>query len=445
MSLKRYRAWWMLLCCLPACLMAAEAPYAFRLDNGLRVVIQQDARAPMVMTQVWYRVGSADEPVGLTGISHLLEHMMFKGTAKVPAGEFSRLVAHVGGDDNAYTTDEFTVYFQEHLANRLPMALELEADRMHNLQVSEEELQRERQVVIEERRWRTDDRPQSKAYERFKLLLYPSSSQRVPTIGWMQDLDNITLADVQAWYSRWYAPNNATLVIVGQVDVAAAEAAVRQYFAAIPARPLPERKPTQEFDAYGERLLTLSLDAPTANLFMGFNWPSLQSTRGADDAIGLSVLAAVLDGGMSARLERSLVRSGRIMAVSSSYDLLAAGDTALFISAVPATGQDLLDLRDALLAELQRVVSEPPTAEELSRVQATLMAQRYFAQDSLSEQARWLGQLASLGLPLNWLSTYRQRVSEVTSEQVSALAKRYLSRERLAVALLPAKVAEVSP
>lgn len=443
MSARRYRLHltllWAAVLSWPAMLWAAQTPVTFTLDNGLRVVVQPDHRAPMVMTQMWYLAGSADEPAGLTGISHFLEHMMFKGTQKVPVGEFSRLIAHFGGDDNAYTTDNYTVYFQEHVASRLPLALELEADRMQNLVLRADELERERQVVMEERRWRTDDRPQSKAYERFQLQLFPSSTQRTPTVGWMGDLERISIDDMRAWYQRWYVPNNAVLVIVGHVELKQVEQWVRQYFSAIPARPLSPRTPPREFNDYGERLVKLNLKAPTASLFMGFNWPSLTSAEGAGDAIGLSLLSAILDGGMSARLERNLVRTGKVMAVSSGYDPLAFGDTALFINAVPAAGQPLEALSSLILAELQRVADEPPTKAELARVQANLLAQRYFAQDSLSEQARWLGVLTALSLPLDWLTTYEQRLQAISPEQISDLARRYLQRERMAVVLLPAQ------
>ena len=196
---------------------AAPAPVSFVLANGLRVIVQEDHRAPVVLTQVWYRVGSADEPPGLTGISHVLEHMMFKGTPTVPVGEFSRLVAYAGGDDNAYTNDNFTVYFQQHLADRLPLALELEADRMRNLTLDADEFARELKVVMEERRLRTDDNPQALAMERFQTLALLSSPERNPTIGWMRDLERLTIDDVRAWYKQWYMPANATLIVVGDV------------------------------------------------------------------------------------------------------------------------------------------------------------------------------------------------------------------------------------
>lgn len=411
-------------------------PASFVLGNGLRVVVQEDHRAPVIVTQVWYQVGSVDEPPGLTGISHVLEHMMFKGTSKVPVGEFSRLVAHFGGDDNAFTSDNHTFYQQSHVADRLALALELEADRMANLRFDAAEFASELRVVMEERRLRTDDNPQALAFERFKAAAYPSSPARTPIIGWMRDLEALTLADVRDWYARWYAPNNAVLVVVGDVTLAQVRQQVEKYFAAIPARSLPRRAAIRELPEPGERSLTLRLAGQVPVLYLGFNLPSAGSLQGSEDAYALRLLAGVLDEGVSARLERRVVRSGKAAGIRSSYDLLARGDTLLTLTAVPAEGQALSELRTAILDEVWRLRDELVTPEEIQRVLANVLAQEVFSRDEIEDQARQLGQLASSGMPLTLPAEAAARLRAVTPEQLRAVAQRYLKPERLTTLFL---------
>ena len=222
-------------------LLCASAPHAggavheYRLDNGLKLIVKEDHRAPVMVSQVWYRVGSGYESDGVTGVSHVLEHMMFKGTDKHAPGEFSRIIAENGGQENAFTSQDYTAYFQRMEAGRLPVSFELEADRMRNIKLSEEEFRKEIKVVMEERRMRTDDKPTAQTFEQFAATAYTTSSYRIPTIGWMNDLENMTLADLQQWYRRWYAPNNAILVVVGDVDPEAVLAQAKKHFG--PLRP----------------------------------------------------------------------------------------------------------------------------------------------------------------------------------------------------------------
>ncbi len=415
---------------------AAPAPASFALANGLRVIVQEDHRAPVVLTQMWYRVGSSDEPPGLTGISHVLEHMMFKGTPTVPVGEFSRLVAYAGGDDNAYTNDNFTVYFQQHLADRLPLALELEADRMRNLTLNADEFARELKVVMEERRLRTDDNPQALAMERFQALALLSSPERTPTIGWMRDLERLTVEDARAWYRQWYVPSNATLIVVGDVSLAQVRSLVEQYFAGLPTQAVPRRAAIRELEIPGERTLTMTLPGQVPALYLGFNLPSLASARSPDDAYALQLLAGVLDGGISARLERDVVRKSQAAAIGSNYDMLARGDTLLTITAMPAAGQSLPDLRAAILKSVYALRDELVGADELKRVMANVRAQAVYARDDLDDQAQQLGRLDALGLPLNWDDGVPAKLQAITPTQLREVARRYLQPERLATLYL---------
>lgn len=423
---------------------AQAAPVRFQLDNGLRVIVQEDRRAPVVITQLWYRVGSADESPGRTGLSHMLEHLMFKGTPQVPAGEFSRLVAHVGGDDNAFTTDEYTVYYQQHVADRLELAIALEADRMRNLRIDPAEFASELQVVMEERRLRTDDNPQALALERFQSVANVVNPERIPTIGWMTDLQGLTVDDARDWYRRWYAPGNATLVVVGAVTPAEVEALARKHFGALPAQAVPRRAAIRELPEPGERELRLQLPGQVPALYLAWNWPGLASAAKPEDAYGLRLLAGILDEGLSARLEKHLVRSGKAVAVRSGYDMLARGDTLFTITAVPAGEGSLEDLRAAVLAETGALTSELVPQAEISRVLANIVASNVYDRDDISAQAQLLGQLDANDLPLDWADTLPARLAAVTPAQLQALAKRYLVPARMTSLLLTVKP-EVQP
>lgn len=436
------RAWqWLAGLLLAGAELSVQAAPAVRatLDNGLRVIVQPDRRAPVVITQVWYRVGSADEGPGQTGISHVLEHLMFKGTPRVPAGEFSRLVSYFGGDDNAFTTDQVTVYYQQHVADRVELALALEADRMAQPRLDAADFASELQVVIEERRLRTDDNPQALAMERFQAIANVVSSERTPTIGWPNDLAALTIEDARAWHARWYAPNNATLVVAGDVDPQAVIALAKRHFGPLKARPLPRRVTLRELPEPGQREVRLQLPGQVPALYLGWNWPGLASAERPEDAYALRLLAGILDEGLSARLEQALVRTSKAAAIRSSYDMLSRGDTLFTVTAVPAGGSSLEALREAILAEVSRLRDQPPAPEEIARVLANVVAQQVFSRDDVSDQARLLGQLDAAGLPGDWADTLADRLAAVTPEQVQAAARRYLVPARMTSLLLDLK------
>ena len=403
------------------------------LDNGLKIVVRPDHRAPVVMTQVWYKVGSVDEPIDQTGLSHALEHMMFKGTAKVPNGELSRIVSKFGGSQNAFTSNHFTGYYQLYPANRLALALELEADRMKNLILTAEDFTPEMQVIKEERRQRTDDNPQARAHEKFRMLAFPTSSSRYPVIGHMDSLERMPLDALKIWYQTWYHPNNAVVVIVGDVQPAQAIAEVKRYFAEIPAGTVPKRVNTAERQQFGQRHLELTLPIQVPSLMMAFNVPTLGSgtpDSAAHDAYALALLAAVLDGGLSARLEQRLVREQRILtAVSSGYNPFERGSGLFSVSAIPADGQTHQSAQMAILNEIERLKTEPITADELARVKAGYLADLIYNQDSISSQARWIGSLEVAGLDHRLLDQLPERLSQISVTQLQDAAKRYLVAE----------------
>lgn len=362
---------------------------------------------------------------------------MFQGTAKHPAGEFSRLVAAAGGRENAFTGRDYTAYYQLLAKDRLPVSFALEADRMRNLSLKASAFKREIQVIMEERRLRTEDDPQALTYERFNAAAFISSPYHHPVIGWMDDLRHLRVEDLRAWYRRWYVPGNATVVVVGDVDPAAVRRLARRYFGALPAGdPLPA-KPRRELAARGLRRVTVRVPAQLPYLLLGYQVPVLRTAADPDDAYALEVLAGVLDGGSGARLARRLVRGAQVAAsTSAGYDLYARRTDLLVLEATPARGRDVHELERALRAEVRRLRERPVTAAELERVKAQVVARRVFEQDSVFYQAMQLGRVVTAGLDPGVLDEYVARVRAVTPARIQAVARRYLTADRLTVAVL---------
>ena len=311
---------------LPLMASAAEPQptHEYTLDNGLKVVVREDHRAPVVVSQLWYKVGSSYETPGLTGLSHALEHMMFKGSRKLGPGQASLVLRDLGAEENAFTTDDYTAYYQVLARDRLPVALELEADRMAHLALPADQFKSEIEVIKEERRLRTEDKPSALAFERFKAAAYPASGYRTPTIGWMADLQRMTIDDLRHWYQAWYAPNNATLVVVGDVTGDEVKALAQKYFGEIPRRDLPAARKPLELAEPGERRLKLHVRTQLPSLIMGFNVPTLGSSNDARSINALRLISAILDGGYSARLSARLERGEEIVAGASTMRSPAA-------------------------------------------------------------------------------------------------------------------------
>lgn len=427
----------LLLTGLVLTVQAAPPVREFKLDNGLKLLVQEDHRAPVVVSQVWYRVGSSYEPVGLTGISHLLEHMMFRGTPTVGPGEFSRLIAANGGSDNAFTGRDYTAYFQKLAKDRLEVSFRLEADRMRHLLLAEEVVAKELQVVIEERRLRTDDAPESLAYEQFNASAFLTSPYRQPIIGWLGDLKGLNAADLRNWYQQWYAPNNATLVVVGDVDPEQVLALAKTHFGPLPARDLAKPQLTAEPAQLGERRLVIKVPAELPYLLLGYKVPVLKTASEPWEAYALEVLAGVLGSGDSARLNRQLVRGNQVAAsVGVSYGLESRLDELFTLAANPTPGRNLVELEQALRTEVQQLRDTLVSPAELARVTAQVIAADVYQRDSVFYQAMRLGQLETVGLGWQALDDYVQRVQAVTPEQIREVARKYLVDDRLTVAVL---------
>ncbi|MCX7089570.1 MAG: pitrilysin family protein [Methylococcales bacterium] len=424
--------------CLPFLAHSADVKVQEQvLTNGLKVLVKEDHRSPVVVSQVWYKVGSSYEPGGITGSSHMLEHMMFKGTDKHPAGEFSRIIAENGGDENAFTGRDYTAYFQTMEKSRLPVSFELEADRMRGLHLLPEELVKELEVVHEERRMRTDDKPRAKTEEHFMAMAFSNSPYKHPVIGWPADIENYKVADLQAWYQRWYAPNNATLVVIGDVQAAEVFTLAQQYFGELKASELTPLKPQTEIVQLGERRMTIKLPAQLPYLMMGYKVPTLKNAVNPDEAYALEVLAGVLDGGNSARLSSKLVR-GKQLAVTASaaYDLTARLPELFMLEATPAKGKKLPELERALKNEVVLLQNTLISTAELERVKAQVLAQSVFEQDSMFYQGMKIGMFETIGLGWKKADEYVDKINHVTAEQVQAVANKYLLDDQLSIAYM---------
>ena len=417
---------------------AAQAEvFEHTLANGLKVVVKEDHRAPVVVQQIWYKAGSIDESTGTTGVAHVLEHMMFKGTKAVPAGEFSRGIAAAGGRENAFTNTDYTAYFQQLDKSRLPLAMKLESDRMRNLNLTAKEFGKEIKVVMEERRMRTDDEPQSLMNEIMMSTIYQEHPYHNPVIGWMSDLEVMTVNDARVWYNHWYAPNNATLVIAGDVKADEVFALAQRYYGTIPKKVLPARRNYTEPQQVGIKRLVVKAPAELPQLVMAYHTPTLKDPKQDWKPYALDMLAGVLDGNESARLNKHLVREQQIAsAAGASYDSISRGPSLFTLDATPSTGKTVQEVEAALRGEIALLVKDGVSEDELKRVKAQVMAGEVYKLDSVFYQAMQIGQLESIGLGYQAIPVMLEKLQAVTAEQVQQVAREFLQDDNLTVAVL---------
>ena len=424
----------------PSLLLAQTSE--FKLSNGLKIIVREDHRSPVVVSQVWYRAGSLDEVNGKTGVAHVLEHMMFKGTKKIKAGEFSRLIAKAGGKENAFTGADYTCYFQQLEKSNLELSFKLEADRMQNLNLSKEEFDKEIKVVMEERRWRTEDKPTSQVKEQCGSTIFKSHPYSRPVVGWMNDLENMTVEDAKEWYKNWYAPNNAILVVVGDIYANDVLHLAKKYYEKIPARKIPERKPQIEPKQNGERRSIVKAPSELSYLLMGYPVPTLNSRNGNDEnswePYALEVLSNIFAGNSSSRLNQNLVRNQHLaINVSAGYDSLSRGRVSIFeLEGTPNDFKKINDLENALLQEIEKIKKDGVTQEELDRVKATVIASDVYQKDSMFGMAMEVGQLETMNYSFHLSDGYIDKINSVTSEQIKNVAKKYLTRDNLSIVIL---------
>lgn len=425
---------------------------SFTLNNGMTLIVKTDRRAPTVAHMVWVRVGAMDEVDGTSGVAHVLEHMLFKGTPTVPPGEFSRRVAALGGRDNAFTSRDVTAYHQQVPVGALEAVMALEADRFARNQWPDDAFQREIAVVKEERRQRVEESPQARMFEAFQATSWLAHPYRRPIIGWMSDLQAMTADDVRDFWRRWYVPANAAVVVVGDVDPEQVRQMAERHYGAIPAGALPERKPQLEPAQNGLRRLEYRGRTQQPLLVVGAKVPALKAPDAADpdsqDALALLLLAGVLDGHAAARLERALVQ-GRPVGVptaqaqprladqvSASYGLMGRGPQQFLLSGAPAAGVEPAALEAALLAEVRRIARDGVPAVELQRVMNQWRASEVYKLDSMFAQARELGSQWSLGWSPDAAQQLMAALQRVTPAQVQSVAQRYFDQAGLTVGVL---------
>lgn len=407
------------------------------LKNGMRIIVNEDHRAPTVAHMVWYRVGSIDERNGTTGVAHALEHMMFKGTKTLKPGEFSRRVAQLGGRENAFTSKDYTAYFQQIEKSQLEKVMALEADRMRNLVIDKNEFAKEIRVIMEERRLRTDDQPIALVHEALNATAFAVAPYRNPVIGWMDDLQHMTAEDVRDWYAQWYAPNNATMVVSGDVDPKQVFRLAQKYFGKYEPMALVRTRPQNEPPQTGPKRVVVKAPAENPYVVLGFKVPGLHDVDKDNDALALEVLSAVLDGYDNARLTAKLVRTDRVAnEVGASYSGIARGPVLFMLDGVPAAGTTTEQLEKLLRAEVDRIARDGVSEEELKRVKTQLIASQIYKRDSVFGQAMEIGVMEMSGLSYKDIDRLIERLRTVTPQQVQAVAQKYFGDDALTVATL---------
>jgi zinc protease len=424
-----------LLITLPSLVLADVKEYQF--DNGLKLIVKPDHRAPVAVTQVWYKVGSSYEYNGITGISHQLEHMMFKGTENLGPNEFSKIIAANGGRENAFTGRDYTAYFQTMEADRVEVSFRLEAERMRKLVLDEAELLKEREVVAEERRLRTEDSPTAMTRETFNATAFMNSPYHHPIVGWMSDINNYEVDDLEQWYQKWYAPNNATIVVAGDVEPEAIYKLAQQFFGHLEPEEVEVVKPQVEVPQRGKRTVEVQLPAELPYLMMGWKVPVVKTAKKAWEPYALEVLAGVLDGGDSARFTRDLVRGDEIAtSVGVGYNAFSRLDDLFLVAGAPTKARDVAALQRAVIKQIEQLQAEPVTEQELQRIKTQVVAGAVYERDSLFYQAMQIGMLETIGLDWRLSDQYVENIQAVTAEQIQAVANKYFVDTTLTVAEL---------
>ena len=402
------------------------------LPNGLKVILLENHKAPLITFQVWYRVGSRNEAWGKTGLSHMLEHMMFKGTKKIGPEEFSRIIQENGGNDNAFTSRDYTAYFENLSADRVQVAIDLESDRMQNLILREEDFRTERMVVMEERRLRTEDSPTAYLQEQMEATAFQVQPYHWPTIGWMEDIARFTLEDLKSYYRIYYNPINAFLVVVGDFKKEELLPKIEKAFGSYPKGVAPNQDKDKDPPQTGERKIFVKKEAQLPSLVMGYHVPNLREP----ESYVLEVIATILSSGKSSRLYQSLVRDKRlVLSADADHSLLSRDPSLFYISADLLPGKEITEVEKALDQEVERLKKERVGEQELEKVKNQLEASFVFGQDSLFFQAMLLAQHE---IALSWkaIDDYLPNIRKVTPEEIQRVAKRYLIPDNRTVGIL---------
>ena len=404
----------------------------YTLDNGLKILLMEEHKAPVATFQIWYRVGSRNESPGNTGMSHLLEHMMFKGTKKYGPKTFSQTVQRNGGNDNAFTSKEYTAYFETFSSDRIWLSLDMESDRMRGILLDPKEFNSERDVVKEERRLNHEDDPESALYEKMMEVAFLNHPYRIPTIGWMDDLTNMKVEDLKVHYDTHYVPNNATIVVVGDFDSEKMLREIKKKFGSIPKGAEPRTVTIEELSQKGERRLYLKKETELSGLIAGYHVPALTHK----DSYPLSVLELVLSAGKSSRLYKSLVYEKQMaLYAGGDYSMVSTDPSMFYIYAASMPGKPVEEVEKAIYAEIDKFKTEPVTEKELTKAKNQIEASFIMGQDSNFNRAMLLGQYETVA---SWklLDKYVEEMRKVTAEDVMRVAKQYFSEDNRTVGIL---------
>ncbi|NQV20210.1 MAG: insulinase family protein [Rhodospirillales bacterium] len=409
----------------------------FVLGNGMQVVVVPDHRAPVVAHMVWYRLGAADEPPGKSGIAHFLEHLMFKGTPKVPAGEFSKIIARNGGRDNAFTSLDYTGYFQTVAVDRLELVMQLESDRMSNLTLTDDVVLPERDVILEERRSRIDNDPRALFSEQFMAAQFLAHPYRIPVIGWAHEIAALTREDAVEFYKIYYAPNNAILVVVGDVEAESVRALAEKYYGAVPSRPIKQTSRTSEPPQLAARKVVMT-DPRVREPSWSRTYLAPSYLAGdTQQAPGLEVLADLLGGGSTSRLYRELVVEQKIASGIGAWYQDGNRDMTRFgLYGVPGPGGDIDALEAAVDGVLKRLLADGVSVDEVERSKRNLVASSVYARDGLLSKAQLYGASLAVGLTVEHVETWPQKIREVTVEAVNEAARAVLQKRSSVSGLL---------
>ena len=410
-----------------------EAIETHSLPNGLKVFLLEEHKAPVVTIQIWYRVGSRNEITGKTGLAHVTEHMMFKGTKTVGKGEYSRMISKAGGTENAFTGTDYTTYFVNIASDRIDLAIKLEADRMENLIVDPKEFLLERDVVKEERRLRTEDDPQSLVVENLFATAFLVHPYHSPIIGWMNDLDHLTRDDIYNFYKKYYLPNNATLVIVGDIDPKRVMEKVRNTFGKVPRGPEILPVHIDEPKQIGERRFELKKEAHLPFAFAGYHVPNYQNA----DSYALNILANILSSGKSSRLYQSLVYEQKLaLGAGGSYSGLSTDPKLFYFYGVPLPGRTIDELEQALFSEVEKMKKDPVNKRELEKAKNQISASYIMGMDSNFYRAMQIGQAETVGAGYRYPESYVEEIQKVTPEDILRVAQTYLVEDNRTVGIL---------
>lgn len=412
----------------------------FTLNNGMQVVVIPNNKVPAVSHMVWYKTGAKDEPLGKSGIAHFLEHLMFKGTPRYGKGEFSKIVARAGGNDNAFTSQDYTAYFQNIARNKLELVMDMESDRMENLIIDENEVLKERDVILEERSARVDNEPASLLAEQMKAALYKNHPYGTPLIGWRHEMATLTHQDAKSWYDKYYAPNNAILIVSGDISEKELKPLAEKYYGKIKAKLTPERIKVSEPKPISPINLSFADEKVTRLQWSRYYLSPSQNTQNKEHTFPLTLLSYILGDSNTSRLYQDLVVEKQIAAsIGSSYDDLQLGEAIFSISATPADKSSIEEVQKEIEMQIQNIKENGVTQQELKRAKNALIADTIYAREDLKTLAYFYGQIMAIGVGMEYADSWEKNINNVTSKQIQEAASEVLKLEGSVTGVLKPK------